>query len=113
MVTKGDDEMNFDGLTEGTYFAVIAVDNIYSNGHVIDWAENVPQSIKELEAENNWLGETEFRAVECGLYIARLTIDDTEADWDLIIDDDEHFIYGYEIVGFLNQIVCDLESEII
>jgi hypothetical protein len=64
-----------------TYFAVVAVDNICSNGHVMAWAENVPASIKELESENNWLGETEFMAVECGLYIARLTIDETEADW--------------------------------
>jgi len=97
--------------TCGTYFAVVAVDGIDSNGHIIDWAENVPGGIKELEAENNWLGETEFRAVECGIYIARLTIDETEAEWELISD--HHNIFGYEIVGFLNQLVADLEHDII
>ena len=97
------------GFTCGVWFAVIAVDNIYSNGHIMEWAENVPSSIKELEAENNWLGETEFRSVECGLYIARLTIDDTESDWELIIDDD-HNISGYEIIGYLNQFVADIED---
>lgn len=96
----------------GQYFAVVAVDNICGNGHVMDWAENVPSSIKELEAENNWLGETEFRAVECGLYIARLTIDDAESEWELIVDDD-HSVSGYEIVGFLNQFVDDLEHDMI
>lgn len=95
----------------GQYFAVVAVDNICSNGHIMDWAENVPSSIKELEAEFNWIEEIEFRAVECGLYIARLTIDETESDWELVVDGD-HFISGYEIIGFLNQFVSDLESEL-
>jgi hypothetical protein len=99
------------GYAHGQYFAVVAVDNIFSNGHIIDWAENVPNSIKELEYENNWLGETEFKAVECGMYIARLSIDDTEADWELIIDDDKN-ISGYELVGFLNQFVADLEAQV-
>ena len=100
------------GFICGQYFAVVAVDNICGNGHLIDWAENVPSSVKELEAYNNWLGETEFKAIECGMYIARLTIDDIESDWELIVDDD-HFISGYEIVGFLNQFVSELESQII
>ena len=47
----------------GQYFAVVAVDNIFGNGHLLDWAENVPPSVKELEATNNWLGETEFRGM--------------------------------------------------
>ena len=99
------------GFACGQYFAVVAIDNICRNGHLIGWAENVPSSVKDLEAYNNWLGETEFKAVECGMYIARLTIDDTESDWDLIVDDDHH-ISGYEIVEYLNQFVSDLERQI-
>ena len=94
----------------GHYLAVIAVDNINSNGHVIEWAENVPTSIKEIEAENNWLGETEFMAVECGLYIARLTIDEIEAEWQLVIDNDyDSFISGYEIITYLGRLIEETE----
>jgi hypothetical protein len=62
------------------------------------------------DGERNF-GETEFKAVECGMYIARLSIDDTEADWELFIDEDKN-ISGYELVSFLNQFVADLEAQV-
>ena len=95
-----------------SYFAIIAVDNICSNGHIMSWAENVPSSIKELEAENYWLGETEFRAVELGLYLARLDIDDTDAEWSIVFTDDK-FISGYEFELYLNQFVSELDAELL
>lgn len=98
------------GFTSGSYFALVAIDNICGNGFIIDWAENVPSSIKDIEAENNWIGETEFKAIECGLYIARLDICDTDSEWSVVFVDQN--ISGYEIVGFLNQFVCDFEKQI-
>jgi len=98
------------GYTVGQYYAVVAVDNICGNGHLIDWEETVPQSVKELETENNWLGETEFRAVEAGLYFAELRIDDEKAEWAIVVDDCN--ISGYEIIGALNQKVSDMRSQI-
>lgn len=84
----------------GQYYAVIAVDSCCGNGFVICWERSVPSSIKEIEHENNWLGETEFKEPS-GLYFAELQIDDVEAEWSIL--DDECNIHADGMIRALNQ----------
>ena len=66
------------------YRAIIAIDTILGEAHILEWLGDVPGSIKEIEANEQLITEEDFN-IPAGIYVARLllqgsgtTIEETE-----------------------------------
>lgn len=66
------------------YKAIIAIDYRFHNGHLLQWFDDVPTSIKDIEDEYQFLKDIEFSNPH-GIYVARFIvgIDECEHDWEV------------------------------
>lgn len=85
LVGMNKEDMDTQDTEMGFYRAIVAIDQRFRNGHLLQWIGPVPMSVKDAEDEYSILREMEFLQPH-GIYVARFILSKEPEDCEWMIE---------------------------